>query len=69
MSPEDVHKHFQTRLKVSRVMPDHGGRIIHTLAEVHPERLRSVYEEWIDNGPRSVTTQQGLLFLGSEADS
>ena len=66
---KDLCKQFQRRLNVSRLETNHGGQIVHTLAEVHPQRLSSEYEERMDNGPGSVPIYQGLLFLGSKANS
>ena len=58
-----VHKRFQRPLNIFRLEANHGGGITHVLAEMHPYRLGGIYKERVDNGPRSVPTQQGLLFL------
>lgn len=65
----EVPNQLHTSLDVFRFEENQGGRIAHTLAEVHPQTLSSVYEERIDHGPRNFPVQQGLLLLRTEPDS
>jgi len=56
-------------MSVLRTESSHGGRTVHALAKVHSQSLSTVYEEWVDDSPRSVPAQQSLLFLQTETDS